>query len=268
MGIRPKAPIISESRDHTSANYIMQIENSYHKSSCVETYYQCSLQSTESNVLAELFAQIISVSANNTLRTQEQLGYIVWSGVRRASGVQGIRFIVQSERHPAYVDSRIEAFLVSAGEDLRRMDQEEFDRHKEALAAQRLEKPKKLIVQTGRYWSEIAMQQYNFDRANIEVDYLRNKVTKDDVIKFYDELLSANSSKRHKLAIHVLSKAEGGAGTIEDGEKTASNGDGQTDPNAEIIEDLIEFKSSQCLFPLVQPFLQVGLRFRSTKAKL
>ena len=39
------------------------------------------------------------------------LGYIVFSGIRRASGVQGLRVIVQSDKHPDYVDSRIEAFL-------------------------------------------------------------------------------------------------------------------------------------------------------------
>jgi insulysin len=42
---------------------------------------------------------------------QEQLGYIVFSGIRRSNGVQGLRVIVQSERHPSYVDQRVEAFL-------------------------------------------------------------------------------------------------------------------------------------------------------------
>lgn len=43
---------------------------------------------------------------------QEQLGYIVFSGIRRSNGVQGLRIIVQSDRHPAYVDTRIEQFLI------------------------------------------------------------------------------------------------------------------------------------------------------------
>ena len=40
-------------------------------------------------------------------------GYIVFSGIRRSSGVQGLRVIVQSDRTPMYVESRIEAFLHS-----------------------------------------------------------------------------------------------------------------------------------------------------------
>ena len=39
-------------------------------------------------------------------------GYIVFSGLRRASGVQGLRVIVQSDKSPDYVESRIEAFLL------------------------------------------------------------------------------------------------------------------------------------------------------------
>jgi len=39
------------------------------------------------------------------------LGYIVFSGVRRSSGVQGLRVIVQSDKSPEYVESRVELFL-------------------------------------------------------------------------------------------------------------------------------------------------------------
>lgn len=64
------------------------------------------------------------------------------------------------------------------------MSMEEFERHKEALAAQRLEKPKRLSVLSARYWNEITTQQYNFDRANIEVSFLRT-ITKNILMDFY-----------------------------------------------------------------------------------
>lgn len=44
---------------------------------------------------------------------QEQLGYIVFSGMRRSNGTQGLRMIVQSDRHPREVDERVECFLES-----------------------------------------------------------------------------------------------------------------------------------------------------------
>lgn len=38
-------------------------------------------------------------------------GYIVASGLRRSNGVQGLRFIVQSEKDATFVEQRVEAFL-------------------------------------------------------------------------------------------------------------------------------------------------------------
>lgn len=45
------------------------------------------------------------------------------------------------------------------------MDIEEFEKHKKALAAKRLEKPKKLSAQASKYWTEISTESYNFDRG-------------------------------------------------------------------------------------------------------
>ena len=97
--------------DFSGSHFLYQVDNRLHKSSCTEIYYQAGLQSTESNMHLELLAQIISEPCFNILRTAEQLGYLVWSGIRRASGVQGLKIIVQSHRHPNYVDKRIELFM-------------------------------------------------------------------------------------------------------------------------------------------------------------
>ena len=43
----------------------------------------------------------------------------MFSGVRRSNGAQGLRIIVQSDRHPEYLDTRIELFihtLVNSGQ--------------------------------------------------------------------------------------------------------------------------------------------------------
>jgi insulysin len=46
------------------------------------------------------------------------------------------------------------------------MEDEEFNKHIEALAVKRLEKPKKLKSEAIKHWSEISSRQYNFDRGN------------------------------------------------------------------------------------------------------
>lgn len=97
----------------TGEHYLFETTNDYHSSSCAELYLQCGVQTDRSNVFIDLVAQILSEPCYNTLRTIEQLGYIVFCGARKANGVQGIRFIVQSAKHPAFVEERIESFLTS-----------------------------------------------------------------------------------------------------------------------------------------------------------
>lgn len=92
-------------------------------------------------------------------------GYIVFSGPRRANGVQGLRFIIQSEKAPHYLESRVEAFLCTMERAVEEMSEEAFQKHIQALAIRRLDKPKKLSAECAKYWGEIISQQYNFDRG-------------------------------------------------------------------------------------------------------
>lgn len=64
------------------------------------------------------------------------------------------------------------------------MSEEEFKRHKEALAAQKLEKPKRLSTQFGKFLTEISLQQYHFNRAQVEVAFLQT-LTKQQIIEYY-----------------------------------------------------------------------------------
>lgn len=64
-------------------SYRFVTENEFHKSSCSELYLQCGMQSDTANVLIDLVAQILCEPCYNTLRTKEQLGYIVFCASRK-----------------------------------------------------------------------------------------------------------------------------------------------------------------------------------------
>lgn len=63
------------------------------------------------------------------------------------------------------------------------MPEEQFEEHKKALATIRLEKPKMLSARCTLFWNEITTQQYNFDRVNIEVAYLKT-ITRQQLLNF------------------------------------------------------------------------------------
>lgn len=78
------------------------------------------------------------------LRTKEQLGYIVSSGVMTHNAVAGFRVVVQSEKSPEYLDERIEALWSGFGQYLADLSEESFGKEKESLVNLKLEQPKNL----------------------------------------------------------------------------------------------------------------------------
>uniref|UniRef100_A0A671RB78 Insulin-degrading enzyme n=1 Tax=Sinocyclocheilus anshuiensis TaxID=1608454 RepID=A0A671RB78_9TELE len=218
--------------------------------------YQQRNENTHENMLLELFCQIISEPCFNTLRTKEQLGYIVFSGPRRANGVQGLRFIIQSEKAPHYLESRVEAFLKTMEKSVEEMGEEAFQKHIQALAIRRLDKPKKLAAECAKYWGEIISQQYNFDRDNIEVAYLKT-LTKENIMKFYRDMLATDAPRRHKVSVHVLSREMDSCPLV--GEFPAQNdvnlAPAPSLPQPSLVQDMTEFKRSLPLFPLTKPHI-------------
>ncbi|XP_019795129.1 insulin-degrading enzyme isoform X7 [Tursiops truncatus] len=182
--------------------------------------------------------------------------YIVFSGPRRANGIQGLRFIIQSEKPPHYLESRVEAFLITMEKSIEDMTEEAFQKHIQALAIRRLDKPKKLSAECAKYWGEIISQQYNFDRDNTEVAYLKT-LTKEDIIKFYKEMLAVDAPRRHKVSVHVLAREMDSCPVV--GEFPCQNDINLSQapalPQPEVIQNMTEFKRGLPLFPLVKPHI-------------
>ncbi|XP_077297040.1 insulin-degrading enzyme-like [Arctopsyche grandis] len=256
--------LIREIQLKKGSHYILEIDHTVHSSSCVLIYLQCGLQSTSSNVLIELLVQILSEPCFNILRTKEQLGYIVFSQIRRFNGVQGIRIIVQSDRHPSYVESRIEAFLWHMEDYINKLSDQEYDSHRNALIAEKLKRPEMMLGRSDKFWTEIESQQYHFDRENVEVKALRD-VTKNQLYNVYKDILSISSPSRRKLSVHMISSAKGGAGNPDTviGIIKSENSNAELLPVPEDhsvmikIEDVATFKSGQSLFQMVPPYTDI-----------
>lgn len=249
----------------SGCSYLYEVQNEVHNNSSLEIYYQCDLQATKSNVLLELFCQIINEPCFNTLRTKEQLGYIVFSGTRRCNGAQGLHFLIQSEKEPTLLDSRVENFILEVEDYIQSMSDQEFRNHVEALAVRRLDKPKKLSSECTKHWKEILSRQYNFDRDNVEVAFLMT-VKKEDILTFYKDLIAFKAPRRHKLAVYILSKSMSKT-VLEKGINHATEKAEEDDTNSQsaptIIDDVAAFKSSLPLFPVVPAY-----HSRPTKSKL
>ncbi len=112
-----------------------------------------------------LLDQMTHEPAFDQLRTKEQLGYVVFSGARTASTTIGYRFIIQSEKTPAFLESRINAFLITFDKMLEEMTDSEFEGHKSSLITKRLEKLKNLDQESGRLWNHIDNEYLDFESS-------------------------------------------------------------------------------------------------------
>jgi insulysin len=112
---------------------------------------------------ALLLDQMTQEPAFDQLRTKEQLGYVVFSGARMTATTVGYRFIIQSEKTPEYLETRIDAFLIGYGKMMREISQSDFEGHKRSLITKRLEKLKNLDQESNRHWSHIESECFDFE---------------------------------------------------------------------------------------------------------
>ncbi|XP_018377582.1 PREDICTED: insulin-degrading enzyme-like [Trachymyrmex cornetzi] len=225
-------------------HFLFEAENNVHKCSCTMVHYLTGLQSTESNMLLELLAQIIEVPCLDTLRTKEQLGYSVFCGPHKLRATQGLRISLKSDKHPQYVEKRINSFLDSMLNHISTMTEEQFKENKKTLATLCLGKLDTLSSMCNLYWNEILTQQYNFDRVNIEVAYLKT-ISRQQLLKFFKE--NVHSKDRRKLSIHLISTVSSEKSSPDIIEKTA---DLSTNEEVKKIDDIWSFQNSQSLYPL------------------
>ncbi|ORZ07985.1 Metalloenzyme, LuxS/M16 peptidase-like protein [Lobosporangium transversale] len=249
--------------DKCKAVYQRDVPDPFNVNSGVEYYLQIEdATSKESRARIQIMAQIINEPCFNQLRTKEQLGYLVFSGVRKQSGVTGLRFILQSERDPVHLESRIEHFLESRMKTyLEEMSHEEYDKQVNSLIQKKLEKDKNLRQETYRYWGQIVSGYYDFDEIQDEVEEMR-RTTLETMREFFRESILPSARNAKKLSVHlrsqkvppVVSKKDindhGGEVANSESEEPAKLREGTL-----IIDDVVGFKAalelSRAPYPVV-----------------
>lgn len=117
----------------------------------------------ESRAKLLLFAQMADEPCFDTLRTKEQLGYVVHSSAQMNAMTHNYRVLIQSEKSPEYLEKRIEVFLNKFGETLRNMPEAEFEDYKVSIINKRLERLKNLDQENRRFWHHVSMEGFDFE---------------------------------------------------------------------------------------------------------
>ena len=196
--------ILSPGSDYTFQRKLGDPANVNH---CIEYYvYVGDVVDRVLRAKLLLLGQMTEEAGFDQLRTKEQLGYIVFTGVKMQATTMGYRVIIQSERPTEYLEERINAFLAHFGKSLETMSKEDFESHKSSLIAKRLEKIKNLDQESTRFWSHISNEYLDFLSREHDVSYLK-PLTKSDLIDFFKYYINPTSPSRAKLSVHMIAQS-------------------------------------------------------------
>ena len=138
-----------------------------HPDSSVVYYVQAPASSDRDRALMQLSAQIIETDFFNSLRTEQQLGYVVFAGAYPLYRVPGIGFVVQSANTSADgVLAAIEAFIGEQHQAAASMDEPSFDRYRLTMINLLREAPKSQAERAQRLWSDLQLDVQTFDDAD------------------------------------------------------------------------------------------------------
>ncbi|QHM74356.1 Protease 3 [Mixta theicola] len=121
-----------------------------------------------------LLSQIIQPWFYNQLRTQEQLGYALFTFQIPVGRQWGIGFLLQSNsKQPALLLQRYEAFYPDAERRLRAMSQQDFAQYQAALINELQQRPQTLNEEAGRYSKDFDRENYAFDSRDKVIEQIK-----------------------------------------------------------------------------------------------
>ena len=128
-------------------------------------YYTQSDDSPEQEARLRVFAQLIKTPFYSELRTQQQLGYIVFAGYMPLLTQPGVVFTVQSpEASTQAIENAAFEFFGEFEAQLQTMTVAEFNEFKASVLTGLTEEDPNLSARSGRFWRSIGLQDLGFDR--------------------------------------------------------------------------------------------------------
>jgi len=138
------------------------------------------------------------------MRTNQQLGYIVWSYTNNLDETHFLNFLIQSGVYPAdELNRRADEFIISSAEIINSMDSETFQQVVDSIIEE-LEKTPMSIAERAR-----KLKTYIFEH---DADYLRDQDTIESLRTIDKEtvsnLLDSTVSPQSRRMVNILTFAE------------------------------------------------------------
>jgi insulysin len=184
-----------------------QEPNENDSNSAVSFYFQQPSLEKKDYLLLELLSDVIEQPFYNSLRTQQQLGYIVYSGVKVRHGIYHLTFTVQSSIvNGDELVKRIEQFLSTEIPKVARLNKKSFEEFRSGLLARKSEPDRRLTSQASRFLGEILFadaRETRYSVSGVAPDFNRYEeeskilasITVDEFRSYAQSFLSPNKRR-------------------------------------------------------------------------
>ncbi len=179
-----------------------------HPDSALLMYLQGASADTAERARVALAGQILGPSFFNELRTERQLGYVVFAQPYPFARVPGLLLGAQSPvAGPAALAKEFDAYLARQVEALGHMSDEAFNVQRDTLAARLREKPRSLAEKTERLWSDLGLGSDSFDDRE-QVARAVDSLVREEWIAYFRSRLAGSGV--HALLVSSTGQAHRG----------------------------------------------------------
>ena len=143
----------------------------------------------KSRIMCLLLENYLNAPFFEELRTNQQIGYIVFVFYREFRGICSLNFQIQSERFPSHENSmKIFKFIDSMKIKLNSLDDNEFFTYKNSVLNQITQKDLDIYKEIENYSYELIFHEFLFDRKEKESEIVNN-LKKEEFIAFCNRFL-------------------------------------------------------------------------------
>mmetsp|Transcript_25433 Transcript_25433/g.46173 ORF Transcript_25433/g.46173 Transcript_25433/m.46173 type:complete len:1008 (+) Transcript_25433:55-3078(+) len=167
--------------------------------------YQFGIPTLADRVRFSMISGLIDRPVFDVLRTQHQLGYVVFGFVTAHRDILEVRVLVQGFREtPDVVEELIESTVQNLTSQFANLDDKEFEVRKASLRSDLVKPPANLASFAGKFWGQIWDKTYCFDKAQREVRFMDGADFQSSASLLDAWKQTVSSKNRKKLAVKLF----------------------------------------------------------------
>jgi insulysin len=170
--------------------------------------FQVGENNIERQAITSLIASIVESDFYTQMRTNQQLGYIVFSFKQRIEDRLFMKFLIQSgEYGPFELKKRVDTWLSGLGTLFSNLTEEEFEHHRDALIVSLEKKGDSIAEVLSDLYYSVTEENEDFSYKQKVVDAVK-KVTKEEVLATGFRILLDSQTPRLSVLIQSASNKD------------------------------------------------------------